>query len=98
MANGRSEQTEAQESRSERSKKRRKRQAEQQEQERLQKLQKLKEPGVPLADFASEIVEVESLNFSEAEQVKRRQQTCSQTNKKLMTALHKQRLLIIYVC
>jgi len=69
MANGRSEQTEAQESRSERSKKRRKRQAEQQEQERLQKLQKLNEPGVPLADSASEIVEVESLNFSEAEQV-----------------------------
>ena len=37
-----------------------------QEQERLLKLQKLNEPGVPLADFASEI---ESLNTSEPEQV-----------------------------
>ena len=40
-----------------------------QEQERLLKLQKLNEPGVPLADFASEIVESESMNTSEAEQV-----------------------------
>jgi len=65
----RREQTEAQEARAERSKERRKRQAEQQEQERLLKLQKLNEPGVPLADFASEIVEAENLNFSEVEQV-----------------------------
>ena len=65
----RREQTEAQEAQAERSKERGKRQAEQQEQECLQKLQKLNEPGVPLADFASEIVEVESLNFSEAKQV-----------------------------
>ena len=49
-----------------RSKERRKRQAELQ-QERLLKLQKLKEPGVPIAAFASEIVEIESLNTSEAE-------------------------------
>lgn len=61
----RREQNEAQEGRAERSK-RRKRQAELQEQERLLKLQKLNEPGVPLADFASEI---ESLNTSEPEQV-----------------------------
>ena len=40
-----------------------------QEQERLLKLQKVNEPGVPLADFAAEIVEIESLNASEAEQV-----------------------------
>ena len=60
------EQNEAQEAWAERSKERRKRQAELQEQERLLKLQKLNEPGVPLADFASEI---ESLNTSEAEQV-----------------------------
>ena len=40
-----------------------------QEQERLLKLQKVNEPGVPLADFAAEIVEIESLNTSEAEQV-----------------------------
>ena len=40
-----------------------------QEQERLLKLQKVNEPEVPLADFASEIVEIESLNTSEAEQV-----------------------------
>lgn len=40
-----------------------------QEQERLLKLQKLNEPGVPLADFASEIVESESMNTSEAEHV-----------------------------
>ena len=52
-----------------RSKERRKRQIELQQQERLLKLQKLKEPGVPIADFASEIVEIESLNTSEAEQV-----------------------------
>ena len=62
----RREQNEAQEAWAERSKERRKRQAEFQEQERLLKLQKLNEPGVPLADFASEI---ESLNTSEAEQV-----------------------------
>ena len=53
-----------------RSKERRKRQAELQQQERLLKLQKLKKPGVPIADFASEIVEIESLNTSEAEQVR----------------------------
>ena len=41
-----------------------------QEQGRLLKLQTLNEPGVPLADFASEIVEIESLNTSEAEQVR----------------------------
>ena len=52
-----------------RSKERRKRQAELQQQERLLKLQKLKEPGVPIGDFESEIVEIESLNTSEAEQV-----------------------------
>ena len=63
----RSEQTEAQEARAERSKERRKRQAEQQEQERL--LKQLTEPGVPLADFAPEIVEAGCLNFTEAEQV-----------------------------
>ena len=63
----RSEQTEAQEARAERSKERRKRQAEQQEQERL--LKQLNEPGVPLADFAPEIVEAGYLNFTEAEQV-----------------------------
>ena len=40
-----------------------------QEQERLLKLQKLSEPGAPLADFASETVEIESLNTSEVEQV-----------------------------
>ena len=40
-----------------------------QQHERLLKLQKLKEPGVLIADFASEIVENESLNTSEAEQV-----------------------------
>ena len=45
----------AREARAERSKERRKRQAEQQEQERLLKQQKLNEPGIPLADFASEI-------------------------------------------
>ena len=33
------------------------------------KLQKLNEPGVPLADFASDIVEIESLNTSEVKQV-----------------------------
>ena len=44
------------------SKERQKRQAELQQQERLLKLQKLKEPGVLIADFASEIVENESLN------------------------------------
>ena len=65
----RREQNEAQEARAERLKERGKRQAELQEQERLLKLQKLNEPGVPLADFASEIVEIESLNTSEAEQV-----------------------------
>ena len=65
----RREQNEAQEARAERSKERRKRQAELQEQERLLKLQKLNEPGVSLADFASEIAENESLNTSEAEQV-----------------------------
>ena len=65
----RREQNEAQEARAERSKERRKRQAELQEQERLLKLQKLNEPGVPLADFGSEIVEIESLNTSEVEQV-----------------------------
>ena len=52
-----------------RSKERPKRQTELQQQERLLKLQKLKEPGVPIADFASEIIEIESLNTSEAEQV-----------------------------
>ena len=52
-----------------RSKERQKRQAELQQQERLLKLQKLKGPGVLIADFASEIVEIESLNTSEAEQV-----------------------------
>lgn len=51
-----------------RSKERQKRQAELQQQERLLKLQK-REPGVLIADFASEIVEIESLNTSEAEQV-----------------------------
>ena len=45
----------AREARAERSKERRKRQAELQEQERLLKQQKLNEPGIPLADFASEI-------------------------------------------
>ena len=54
---------------SQRSKERQKRQAELQQQERLLKLQKLKGPGVLIADFASEIVEIESLNTSEAEQV-----------------------------
>ena len=56
----RKEQNETQEARAERSKERRKRQAELQEQD---------EPGVPLAKFASEIVEIESLNTSQAEQV-----------------------------
>ena len=51
-----------------RSKERQKRQAELQQQERLLKLQK-RGPGVLIADFASEIVEIESLNTSEAEQV-----------------------------
>ena len=45
----------AREARAERSKERRKQQAELQEQERLLKQQKLNEPGIPLADFASEI-------------------------------------------
>ena len=49
------EQNHAREARAERSKERRKRQAELQEQERLLKQQKLSEPGIPLADFASEI-------------------------------------------
>jgi len=49
------EQNPAREARAERSKERRKRQAELQEQERLLKQQKLNEPGIPLADFASEI-------------------------------------------
>ena len=65
----RREQNEAQEAWAERSKERRKWQAELQEQERLLKLQKLNEPGVPLADFASDIVEIESLNTSEVKQV-----------------------------
>ena len=65
----RREQNESQEAWAERSQERRKRQAELREQERLLKLQKVNEPGVPLADFASEIVEIESLNTSEAEQV-----------------------------
>ncbi|KAL9976573.1 hypothetical protein ACROYT_G013893 [Oculina patagonica] len=64
----RREQTQTQEVRAKRSKERRKRG--EQEQERLLKLQKFNKPGVPLANFASEIVEAESLNFSEAEQVK----------------------------
>ena len=51
-----------------RSKERQQRQAELQQQERLLKLQK-RGPGVLIANFASEIVEIESLNTSEAEQV-----------------------------
>ena len=67
----RREQNKAQEARAEGSKERRKLQAELQEQERLLKLQKLNEPGAPLADFASDIVEIEclKLNTSEVEQV-----------------------------
>ena len=45
---------------------RRKRQAELREQERLLKQQKLNEPGIPLADFASEI---ESSSTPGSEQV-----------------------------
>ena len=46
----------AREARAERFKERRKRQVKLQEQERLLKEQKLNEPGIPIADFASEIV------------------------------------------
>jgi len=60
------EQNQAQEARAERSKERRKRQAELQEQECLLKQQKLNQPGLPLADFASEI---ESLSTPDTEQV-----------------------------
>ena len=60
------EQNQAQEARVESSKERRKRQAELKEQERLLKQQKLNEPGLPLADFASEI---ESLSTPDTEQV-----------------------------
>ena len=56
----------AREAREERSKERRKRQAELREQERLLKQQKLNEPGIPLADFASEI---ESSSTPRSEQV-----------------------------
>ena len=49
------EQNQAQEARAERSKERQKHQVELQEQERLLKQQKLSEPGIPLANFASEI-------------------------------------------
>ena len=56
----------AREARAERSKGRRKRQAELREQERLMKQQKLNEPGIPIADFASEI---ESSSTPGSEQV-----------------------------
>ena len=78
-----------------RSKERQKRQAELQQQERLLKLQK-REPGVLIADFASEIVEIESLNTSEAEQVQ--EQTVDlQPDEQLTHDCSTQRLLIIYI-
>ena len=70
-------QVQSREARAERSKERRKRHAEQQEQERSLKQQKLNEPGVPLADFATEIesastsseqVQVENLDLQPTDQ------------------------------
>ena len=79
------EQSAAQEARAERSKERQKRQPELQEQQRLLKQQKLNEPGIPLADFASEM-DSSSTPGSETVDLQLDEQGTS----------HKQRLLIIY--
>ena len=82
------------EARAERSKERRKRQVEQQEQEHLLKQQKLNEPGIPLADFASEI---ESSSTPGSEQVHDETVHYVMSKKHITQAPHKQRLLIIYI-
>ena len=63
------EQNAAQEAQAERSEERRKQQAELQEQERLLKQQKLNEPGIPLANFVSEIESSSTPGLEGLEQV-----------------------------